>query len=369
VAVAKIERRDLTQDLELAAEFRPYQEIDVHAKISGYLKAVHVDVGDRVRQGQLIAELEVPEMAEDVAQASVGVKRTEIDVQRAAGEVQRAEAALQIHELSYKRLLAVSQARPNLIAQHEIDSSAAKFREAEAQLLTAKAALAANEEQVRFVKSGATRLDTMMRYLRINAPFDGVITRRLGDPGALIQAGTASHTQAMPVVRLSQIDRLRLVLPAPESISSRIRIGAPVEVRVESMNRIIQGKVTRFAGKLDTATRTMETEVDIPNPNHAILPGMYGYATLRLDRREDALAAPVQAVARSGAIATVMVVNAGKQLEERRVTLGMETPNAIEVLSGLKDGDLVVIGARSQLKTGATVEPKLIETSTTARDH
>jgi RND family efflux transporter MFP subunit len=361
VAVAKVVREDLTHDLELAAEFRPYQEIDVHAKVSGYLKAIYVDVGDRVRQGQLLAELEVPEMNEDLAQAAVGIKRNQSDVQRAMGEVSRAEASLKIREISYQRLQAVVERRPNLIAQQEIDDAAAKFREAEAQLATAKASLATTQEQVSLAQVGKTRVDTMMRYLRITAPFAGVITRRQGDSGALIQAGTASHTQAMPVVRLSQIDRLRLILPAPESIASRIRVGAPVEIRVESMNRILQGKVSRFAGKLDASTRTMETEVDIPNPDHSILPGMYGYATIRLDTKQDALAVPVQAVSRNGSAASVLRVDKHNRLESRAIETGLETPNLIEVVSGLNENDLVVVGNGNQVKPGAAVEPKVVD--------
>jgi RND family efflux transporter MFP subunit len=369
VAVAKVVREDLASEMELAAEFHPYQEIDVHAKVSGYLKAIYVDVGDPVRQGQLLAELEVPEMHDDLAQATVGVKRTQLDVQRAQGEVRRAEAALNIRELSYKRLHSVSEARPNLIAQQEIDDALAKFREAEAQLMTAKAAVAATEEQVRLAQVGRTRVDTMMRYLRITAPFSGVITRRLGDPGALIQAGTASHTQAMPVVRLSQIDRLRLVLPVPESIVPKIKAGDPVEVRVDTLGRVFQGKVTRFSGRLDAGTRTMQTEVDIPNPNGIIKPGMYGYATLRLDRRDDALAIPVQAISGRGASATVMVVGGNNRLQERQIDPGIETPNMVEVRSGLQENDMVVLGSRSRLRPGMPVEPKVVDAARVTGGH
>jgi RND family efflux transporter MFP subunit len=369
VAAVRAERHDLARDLEMAAEFRPYQEIDLHAKVAGYLKSIHADVGDKVKQGQLIGVLEVPEFAEELAHAVASEKRSELDVVRAESEVTRAQSAYEMRKLSYDRLLGVSKTRPNLIAQQEVDTAAAMFREAEAQVATAKASFEAIKQQV--AVSGATkaRVRTMMSYLRITAPFSGMVTKRYADAGAMIQAGTASQTQTMPVVRLSQIDRLRLVLPVPESIVAGVRIGGPVEVRVSALKRVFQGRVSRFSGRLDTATRTMETEVDIPNPKGAILPGMYGYASLNLDSRPDALAVPVQAVAGHDTQTTVFVINDEQKLEERPVTLGMETPHFVEIASGIKEGDLVVIGNRGGLKAGRKVEPKMIQLAELGGSH
>jgi RND family efflux transporter MFP subunit len=369
VAVAQVVRQDLARQLELSAEFRPYQEIDIHAKVSGYLKAIYVDVGDRVRQGQLVALLEIPEMAQELAQASGTVRRTALEVERAKSEVKRAETAVNIRKLSYGRLANVMKSRPNLIAQQEIDDAEARYNEAEAQLNAAKAALASMEEQVAVTSATKERVQTMMEYSRITAPFAGIITERRGDPGALIQAGTASHTQAMPVVRLSQIDRLRLVLPVPESIVPKIKAGDPVEVRVDTLGRVFQGKIARFSGRLDAGTRTMQTEVDIPNPTGIIKPGMYGYATLRLDRRNDALAIPVQAVSGHGASATVMVVDGNNRLQEKQIDPGIETPNMTEVRSGLQEGDMVVLGSRSRLRPGMPVEPKVVDAARATGGH
>jgi RND family efflux transporter MFP subunit len=361
VAVVKAARQDLARGMELSAEFRPYQEIDLHAKVAGYVKAINVDVGDHVRQGQLIAVLEVPEFAEELAQASASEKRSELDVIRAESEVNRAESAYNIRKLSYDRILGVSKSRPNLIAQQEIDNAAAHFHEAEAQLATTKAALASMRQQVQVTSASKARVRTMMSYLRITAPFSGVVTKRYADQGAMIQAGTASQSQAMPVIRLSEIDHLRLVLPVPESIISRVKLGSPVEVRVDSLKRVFQGKVARFTGRLETATRTMDTEVDIPNRAGAILPGMFGYATLTLDSRSDALAVPVQALSGAGSKPLVFMVNAQNQIEQRPVVTGLETPEMIEITSGLEAGDMVVVGNRGGLKPGRPVAPKMVQ--------
>jgi multidrug efflux pump subunit AcrA (membrane-fusion protein) len=359
VAVDRVRRQDLGRHLELAAEFRPYQEIDLHAKVAGYLKAMHVDVGDHVKQGQLIAELEAPEMTQDLAQADAALRHAQVEVERARSELRRSEAQEAIRRVSFDRLSTVIRTRPNLMAQQDIDDANARLQDAQAQSVSARAALGAAEDQVQGAAAAKERLETLLKYLRITAPFAGTITRRLADPGAMIQAGTASHVQAMPVVQLSQVDHLRLVLPVPESAVPRVRLDAPVEVRVESLKRVYQGRISRFTGKLDSATRTMDTEVDLPNPDLVIKAGMFGSATLVLEQRQDVLTIPVQALAGRTLPIKVLVVGKGRTLEERQVEIGLETPDRIEVRSGLQEGDLVVVGARSNLRAGVPVEPKL----------
>lgn len=358
VAVAKIRRENLSQGLTLAAEFRPYQEIDLHAKVAGYVKSINVDIGDRVRQGQIIASLEIPEFKSELLQAEASKKRSISDVVRSQSELQRAQSIYDAAKLTYSRLDAVGKARPNLLAQQEIDDALAKVQIADAQLSAAKASISVAEEQVKVLEASEARVKTLASYAVISAPFAAVVTKRYADNGAMIQQGTASQTQAMPVVRLSQSDLLRLILPVPESATPRIRIGRPVKVKVPSLNQTFEGKVARFAERVETATRTMETEVDVPNPRLILKPGMYAYAELELDQKSDALIAPILAITRKDAKATAMVVNAQQKIELREVLTGIETPESIEILSGLSEGELVVIGNQSQLKPGQLVAPK-----------
>lgn len=166
-----------------------------------------------------------------------------------------------------------------------------------------------------------------------------------------------------PLVRLSQVDRLRLVLPVPESIVPRIKLGSPVEVRVDAVSSVVQGKVMRFSGILNTNTRTMQTEVDVPNPGYSLKPGMYAYATIILDAKGDVLAIPIQAIRAAGSNPSdprqqLAIVNEKNQIEMREVRLGLETPDRVEVISGLSEGDRVVIGNRGDLKPGQTVDPR-----------
>jgi RND family efflux transporter MFP subunit len=361
VAVARAMPADLSKTVVLTAEFRPFQEVEVHAKVAGYVKEILVDVGDRVKTGQTLAVLEVPEMADDVARANASIKRAQAEVEHAKDEKARVEAAHEAAHLIYHRLDDVSKQRPNLIAQQEIDDARAKDLTAEAAIAASNSALTTAEQAVQVAQVDQQRTTTMLAYSKITAPFTGVISKRYADTGAMIQAGTSSQTQAMPLVRLSEIDKLRLVLPVPEEIVSHIRLGENVEVRVPSLNRTFQGTVSRFSDNVSTATRTMETEVDVLNPTLTLVPGMYAEAVLTLDHRQNVLAIPLMAVSTQGDTSTVFLVNAQNKVEQRQVTLGIQTANRAEVVAGLHEGDLVVVGNRSQIQAGLQVTPKQIE--------
>ena len=361
VAVAKAATADLSRDLILTAEFKPYQEVDVMAKVSGYVKEIRVDVGDRVKEGDLLATLEVPEMADDLRKSQAGVRHSQSEVARAQDEIARAKSAHDIAHLSYNRLLQASLKKPGLIAQQEIDDAQSKDLVAEAQLSAANSSLAAAGQQVDVDQSSTARVQTMIDYQRVTAPFTGVVTKRYADKGSMIQAGTASQTQAMPVVRLSENGLLRLILPVPESVVPTVHIGQQVEVRVPTLNRAFPGKVARFSDKVAYQTRTMDTEVDVPNPSLVLIPGMYAEVNLTLARHSAVIAVPVMAIDQdaAGGSGSVMVINPNNRVEVRHVALGLETANRVEIRSGLNDGDMVVLTGRASLKAGQEVRPKV----------
>jgi len=367
VAVAKVSTEDLSHGLVLTAEFKPFQEVDVMAKVAGFVKQINVDVGDRVKQGQLLATLEIPEMADDLRRADAAVVRARAEVTRAQDEQRRAESVHSIAHLSFQRISTVAEKKPGLVAQQEIDEAQSRDLVTEAQVAATKSALAAAQEQVNVNSADTQKVKTLMDYTRVTAPFAGVITRRYADTGSMIQAGTASQTQAMPVVKLSENSLLRLILPVPESAVPTVHIGQQVEVRVPTLNRSFPGRVARFAEKVSMSTRTMDTEVDVPNPSLVLIPGMYAEVNLTLDRRNQVLAVPVMAVDRDnsdsqpGASQTgqVSIVTPNNRVEKRKVTLGIESANNVEIRSGLNEGDSVVLTGRSTLQSGQEVRPKV----------
>jgi RND family efflux transporter MFP subunit len=372
VAVAKVSTEDLSHGLVLTAEFKPFQEVDVMAKIAGFVKQINVDVGDRVKQGQLLATLEIPEMADDLRRADAAVVRARAEVTRAQDEQRSAESVHSIAHLSFQRISTVAEKKPGLVAQQEIDEAQSRDLVTEAQVSAAKSALAAAQEQVNVNSADTQKVKTLMDYTRVIAPFAGVITRRYADTGSMIQAGTASQTQAMPVVKLSENSLLRLILPVPESAVPTVHIGQQVEVRVPTLNRSFPGRVARFVEKVSVATRTMDTEVDVANPSLILIPGMYAEVNLTLDRRDKVLAVPVMAVDRAnsdsepGAAQTgeVLIVTPNNRVEKRKVTLGIESSNNIEIRSGLNEGDSVVLTGRAALQPGQEVRPKVTAMST-----
>lgn len=364
VAVAKVQQEDMSKSVVLTAEFRPFQEIDVMAKVAGYVKHIGVDVGDRVTGGQLLATLEIPEMRDDLTRSQANLQRSESDVTRARDELRRTESQHDLAHLTYTRLAAVMKAQPGLVAQQEIDDAKGKDMVAESQVAAAKSALASAEQQVQVAHAEQDKIKTLLNYSKVTAPFTGVVTKRFADTGSMIQAGTASQTQAMPVVRLSQNNLLRLILPVPESLVPTVHLGQSVEVRVPSLHRTFSGRVARFADRVNPDTRTMETEVDVPNPTLVLVPGMYAEVDLTLEHRNSALAMPIPAVAGTDSDPLAYVVNPQQKIEIRHIAVGLETSSLAEVRSGLHEGDLVVVGNRSQLTAGQQVVPKL--TSLTA---
>jgi RND family efflux transporter MFP subunit len=361
VGVAEVTRQDLSHDLEIAAEFRPYQEIDVYSKVAGFVKTISVDYGDRVKQGQVLAVLEVPELVDELERSVAATKQAEEEVSAAQGELVRAESAHKVAHLEYTRLAGVMDKRPGLVAQQDVDGALGKDQESEAKIDADKAAAAAAQQQLQVAKANERKVRTLLAYTQITAPFRGVITKRYADTGAMIQQGISSHTQAMPLVRLAQSDDLRLVIPVPESAVPRVKLGEPVEVTVAALARTFKGRVARFSDQLDLETRTMHTEVDVPNPDLILVPGMYATARLPLERKVGALVVPVQAIGREEGKTTAYCVGPDGRIEEHPIRLGLETADMVEVLSGLQEKDQVVVGDRSKLKPGEVVHPKIIK--------
>lgn len=345
VAVVPVKRTDLENTLTLSAEFRPFQEVNVYAKVAGYVRQMRVDVGARVKAGDVIAILEVPELEDDLQSASAAVER-------AHQEAARAKAAYEDAHLTYERLAQVIKEQPNLIAQQDIDEARSKD-----QVL--KAAWDAAESAIREASARRAKYATLIGYSRITAPFDGVVTQRFADTGSLVGAGTSSNGQAL--VRLSQLDPLRLVLPVPASVAPKIRDGAPIDVYVQATNETLSGTVSRSSGEVSTATRTMHVEVDVRNPQSRLAPGMYATATLIQDAQKNVLAIPIEAAPdHRGDSALVYVLDSQHRIEERRAVIGMATATQLEVKSGVAENELVLLGGRGRYQPGQVATPKLV---------
>lgn len=324
VAVVQPERGDVARSVTLPGDLVGYYESALHAKVTGYLKSIAVDKGDWVKKGQVLAEIEVPELDQ---------------------KLERTRASLQVRRVTYDRLKNVWATDRRLVAREDVDIAEGKFLEAKAQV---------------------DELEALVAYTHIVAPFDGVVTARYVDPGALIQAsghadvsaagGTASgREEAVPVVRIAAIDTLRVYVYVPEGESSLIRRGIPATLHLrEFPGREFKGTVTRYATALDLSTRTMLTEVDLENPRHELYPGMYADVLLELERHSGVLKVPAAAVGSAGQEHFVYVVADGR-LVKKPVTLGLTAEGSVEIASGLTGEEQIVPSMDPGLNDGERV--------------
>ena len=361
VGVVKVQRKSLGRTLTVSSELVPFQEIDVYAKESGYVKQLNVDYGSRVLKDQVLATLEIPELQLQVKEDEAAIRNATAQIPHAQDELNRTEAQHNVLQLQFDRLDSVSKSKPGLVAQQEVDDAQGRALSSSAQVEAAKSNLQSAQSQLEAAQAKRDRDQVLFDYSRITAPFAGVVTQRFANLGSLMQAGTSSSTQAMPLVRLSEDDLFRLVIPVPESYVKYIHLGDAVSVNVPALSRNFPGKVARFSVDVREDTRTMHTEVDVLNPGRVLLPGLYAEATITLERKGDALAVPLQAVDQESGHAAVDVVDPSGRIDRRPITLGIQTANDAEVISGLQGGESVVVSDRSGLKAGQPVQAKIID--------
>lgn len=356
VPVATVGTASLANDLTLTAEFLPYQDVDVMAKVAGYVKTISVDIGDRVQQGQVLAVLEAPEIQSDVARARAGVAAAAANIVTAQASVQRAQATAGMAKLSFQRIQDVAAKDKGLVPRQEIDVAQSRQMESAAQLASTESSVQAAREAKAAADQEYIRAQAMMGYATIRAPFAGVVTRRYASTGSMIQAGIASQTQAMPVVRLAQNNLLRLILPVPVNAVSGVKDGQAVDVNVASLGRTLRGTVTRSAGSVQTATRTMDTEVDVPNRDGSLVPGMYAEVHLHLAARPNVLSVPLDAVDGLGTSVQQAYLVRDGVVHLVTVKVGLQTPDRLEILSGLQEGDRVIVGRHTGRSDGEKVD-------------
>ncbi|MGB6193175.1 MAG: efflux RND transporter periplasmic adaptor subunit [Terracidiphilus sp.] len=360
--VARAQRGDISKVLSLAGQFQPFQVVDVHPKVSGYMKQINVDIGDIVHQGQTLAVLQVPELKAQLETATFEMEQSKEEITRAQHEINRAQATHAALHAGYERLKQAAAVRPGLIAQQELDNAQAQDLSAEAQVDSAKAAMAAAQQHMGAASAERQRVDDLEAYTNVIAPLNGVVIWRYADTGALIQGGTTSNDQSLPIVRLSQSSLLRLRVPVPEDDVKYVREGDQLKVRVDAIGRSFTGKIVRFTRNVNFETRTMETEVDVENKDLSIAPGMYANTMLRLAHVENAVTIPVEAIVLSGAQSQVYTLDSANHVHIRSVQVGLEGSKLAQIVDGLEPGDLVLMGGQDKYAANEEVHPLITAT-------
>jgi RND family efflux transporter MFP subunit len=357
--VATAQRGNLAHTLSLAGQFQPYQVVDVHPKVTGFMEKINVDIGDRVRKGQVLAVLEVPELNAQLRGTGFEMERSKDELLRAQHEVERAEATHAALHADYQRLLEASKAQPGLVAQQELDDAQSKDLSSESQVDAAKAAAAGAQEHTQVAGADNERVQALKNYTSVTAPLDGVVVWRYADTGALIQSGTNSNEQDIPIVRLSQSGLLRLRMPIPENDVQFVHLGDQMQVRVDAIGRSFTGKIVRFTRDVNFETRTMETEIDVENQDLSISPGMYANTQMQLAHADNVTTIPVEALVLKGDQQTAYCLDSDNRIRIRTVQVGLRGSKLAEIKGGLEPGDRVVIGGQENYTEGERVTPIL----------
>ena len=357
--VAAAQRGNLSHVLTVAGQFQPYQVVDVHPKVSGYMKRINVDIGDIVHEGQTLAVLEVPELKAQLQQTVFEVDQSKEQISEAQHEINRAEATHSALHAAHERLEEAAKGHPGLIAQQELDDAEAKDLSSESQVDAAKAAMAAAKQHSGMAQADNQRVQALHDYTTVQAPISGVVVWRYADTGALIQGGTNSNSQDLPIVRLSQSSLLRLRIPVPESDIRYVHDGDELKVRVDAVGRSLTGKIVRFTRDVNFETRTMETEVDVQNRDLAISPGMYANTMLRLEHVENVVTIPLEALVLNGREQVVYVLDDSNHVHKRAVQAGIEGSKLAEIKSGLNAGDRVIVGGQDKYQENEEVSAEL----------
>jgi RND family efflux transporter MFP subunit len=357
--VAAAQRGDISRALTLAGQFQPYQVVDVHPKVSGYMARINVDIGDVVHQGQTLAVLQVPELKAQLQSATFAMAQSKEEITRAQNEIDRAEATYTALHAQSERLKQAAATRPGLIAQQELDNALAQDLSAQAQVDAAKSAMAAAKQHMGAATADKESVEALENYTNVTAPIAGVVIWRYADTGALIQGGTNSNDQALPIVRLSQSSLLRLRVPVPEDDVQYVHAGDQLEVRVDAINRSFTGKIVRFTRDVNFETRTMETEIDVENKDLSIAPGMYANTLLELDEHKNIVTIPMEALVLNGNQQAVYVLDESNRIHIRSIQVGLEGQKLAEIAGGLNPGDRVVLGGQENYREGQRVDPLL----------
>jgi len=355
--VAAAMRGDIAHTLSLAGQFQPYQVVDVHPKVTGFMVKINVDIGDRVHKGETLAVLKVPELNAQLKGTVFEMQRAKDDLLRTQHEIKRAEAIHSALHADYERLLETSKAQPGLIAQQELDDAQSKDLSSESQVDATKAEAAGAQQHAEVAHTDNDRVQALQNYTNVVAPLDGVIVWRYADTGALIQSGTNSNEQDIPIVRLSQSGLLRLRMPIPENDVQFVHIGDLMKVRVDAIGRSFTGKIVRFTRDVNFETRTMETEIDVENQDLSISPGMYANTEMQLGHAENVVTIPVEALVLSGSQETVYLLDGSNHIRTRNVEVGLRGSKLAEIKSGLEAGDRVILGAQDKYSEGQQVSP------------
>src|SRR5579863_3981043 len=354
VNVVVVEQAPGNSDLVLPGNIQAVTEAPVLARASGYIKTRYADIGDRVKEGQLVAEIEAPELDQQVRQAKASVDQTRSALEEAEANSQQGKTNRDIARLTWERCNAL--VAKGAVARQDVDTYKAQYDASESSMQSLDKAVNVAKNNISVAQANLGRLTDMQGYLKVRAPFAGVITLRNVDTGALVAEGNTL------LFRIAQTDRLRTYVNVPQADSTSIRVGQSAQLRIPDLPlKTFTGTVTRTANALDPATRTLLAEVQVPNQGGLLLPGMYSEVNFTTPRMEPPLMIRSDALVVRGDGPHVAVVGADGVVHFQTVQVGRDYGDRLEVLAGLKKGQHVVISPGDAVRENPKVRPILVK--------
>jgi RND family efflux transporter MFP subunit len=358
VEVVHPRRKTVAERLQTNATLEAFEEADLFAKVSGYLSDVRVDIGDHVKAGEVLAVIDVPEMTQELAEAKAQLESRQSSLEVARRQIDRNKANLALQSGLLKDREQLGQGR-GFISDRTLEELQANVDIAKADLGAAEAnrALAAN--QVNVAAATVEKIKTLLAYTQIVAPFDGVVARRQVNRGDLVQGATATRTlpSAGSLFTVQRIDMIRVFCDVPENDVPHLNVGDPAMVKPSGFDgRQFVGKVTRFSLRLDPETRNMRTEIDLPNSDGRLYPGMYAEVSLAMSRHPSALTIPTAALGSDG-VGNFVYTITDDRITRLAVGTGLTDDGRTEVTAGLSEGTQVVASLKGVPLPGTVVRP------------
>lgn len=388
VEVTAPKRENMSRRLDVPATMEAYEQADLYAKTAGFITEVRVDIGDRVKAGDVLAVIDVPEMLKELAEAealhaaaAAGVQTTESKIVQAKKMHDVARSMLARAQAEYTLKKTTLQRRKELfggtaitqeqldeaqnqhdIAQADVGIAEAKIAAAEADVASAEAFRTAAVANVAVAQARIEKTRTLMHYSQIVAPFDGVVTRRSVDRGTLVQSAAASRT--MPLFTMQRIDKLRILVEIPETDIAFVRTGSSAKVKPYGIEGVeLVGTIARAASSLKLDTRTMRTEIDLDNSDGRLMHGMYAQVVIELDERADALTVPASSLLTEGKETFVYTV-ADDRAVRTPVRIGLDDGVRVQITEGLTDESLVVVTGKGLISDGSLLRTVRMDSGT-----
>lgn len=353
VNVAPVRHGATESEIRLPANIQAITEAPILARTDGYLKTRYVDIGDHVTAGQVLAEIDAPEIEQQASQAAAAVQQARAMLEQAKAATDQARTNETLARVTAERW--ANLLLQGAVSRQEHDVYQAQYQAQASHVQALEGGRVAAENQLAAMQANYQRLLELKAYRQVRAPFSGVVTMRNVDTGALIAAGQTL------LFRVAQDGSVRAYVNVPQQYEQHVRAGQLARLEVaDKPDRVFEGRVVRTADALDPASRTLLVEIQIPNRDSVLRAGMYGQVVLRVSRETPPLLIPANAVIIGAEGSQVAITRRDGAVELRRVTLGRDYGREIEVLKGLSEGEAVIVNPGDTVRNGVRVRPKLI---------